>query len=69
MELNGKNLVRLTKSTGEDWRPIWILNDTKILFESDRSGITQIYWMNSDGSEQECLICSGAYDGQPAWYP
>ena len=43
------------------------LEQTKIVFVSNRDGNGEIYVMNADGSEQKNLTNSPAYDGYPCW--
>ena len=44
------------------------LND-RILFESNRDGIWQIYVMDSIGAQPQKLVTSSANDRRPSWHP
>jgi TolB protein len=46
-----------------------ILGNTKIIFISDRDGNSEIYRMNSDGSNQVRLTNSGLWEGDPSFSP
>ena len=46
-----------------------LYKQTKIAFDSNRDGNTDIYVMNVDGSEQKNLTNNPANDGFPSWSP
>jgi Tol biopolymer transport system component len=50
MNADGKNAVRLTNNTTEDFDPAWSPDGTKIAFDGTRSGNFEIYVMSTDGS-------------------
>ena len=44
-------------------------NSSMIVFESDRDGNTEIYVMNTDGSNETRLTHNDAQDISPSWSP
>jgi Tol biopolymer transport system component len=54
--LDGTYLQRLTSNTGIDAAPRQSPNHTKVGFITDRDGIFQVYYMNTDGSDDTLLI-------------
>jgi len=65
--LSGSGL-RLTNLTG-DSRARFSPNGSKIVFQSVRDGQSEIYVMNSDGTNQTRLTNNPAWDSAPAWSP
>jgi TolB protein len=62
---DGTDLTRLTHSPGPDFDPSWSPDGTQIAFRSERSGESEIWVMNPDGTGQRRLA-----DGlSPAWSP
>ena len=61
-ETSGGAVTRLTTSTGEDYKPCWSQNSSKIAFVSTRTGTPQIWIMNNDGTNQTQLSTSGSND-------
>ena len=59
---SGGAVTRLTTSTGEDYRPCWSQDDSKIAFVSTRTGTPQIWIMNADGTSQTQLSTVGDND-------
>jgi TolB protein len=47
----------------------WSPGGRKIAFVGYKSGNSEIYIINADGSEQRNLTNNPAYDGSPAWSP
>ena len=45
------------------------LDDTRITFESTRSGDVEIFLMNPNGKQIRQLTDEPKYDGEPAWSP
>ena len=45
------------------------ITNTKIAFQSERDGNSEIYVMTHDGSRQTRLTTNHAYDGSPRWSP
>jgi len=54
MGIDGSGQTRLTNDGAFAFRPVF-LGQNKILFDSDRSGVTNIYVMNSDGTGEAQL--------------
>lgn len=52
-----------------DGYPVLSPDGTKILFESDRTGASEIYTMNLDGSGLTQLTFNTANDDSPVWSP
>ena len=50
MEIENRNLSRVTKKLGRNSYPVWSPDGTRIAFMSDRNGDEAIYIMNSDGT-------------------
>ena len=70
IDMNGKNLVRLTQGPASDLNPAWSPDGTKIAFASSRKGNLGIYVMNADGSNPINLTQSpNGGDWSPAWSP
>ncbi len=60
---------QLTYSLSENIAPVWNpKTGAQIAFESDRTGLPQIYIMDSDGSNQTRLT-DGGYAVSPSWSP
>ena len=59
----------ITNSTANDTFPAWSPDGTKIAFQSDRDGNTNIYVMNTDGTGQVSLTNSPANDSSSTWSP
>jgi Tol biopolymer transport system component len=68
--LDGANLTRLTTAVGPDRFPAWSPDGAKIVFQSSRTGIAQVWVMNSDGSGQTQLTFDSVPKDQvPDWSP
>jgi TolB protein len=59
----------LTNHPGSDVAAVWSPDNAQLAFVSRRQGNTEIYVMNSDGSEQVNLTNNPARDFAPAWRP
>lgn len=59
----------LLTSEGTNGSPAWSPDGSKIAFESDRSGNSDIWIMNADGSNPVQVTSHSAKDEQPAWSP
>ncbi len=69
VDIDGKNLRRLTNHEAIDLSPTWSPDGARIAFVSDRTGAPQLYVMNADGSGQKRLSFDGNYNTAPAWSP
>lgn len=58
---DGSDLTRLTSGVGNNVYPAFSPNGRKIVFTSNRTGISQVWVMNADGSNQRQLT----FDPQP----
>lgn len=75
MNANGSGLKDLTPDPSSntdkeiyDSHPAFSPDGTKIAFQSNRSGVNEIYAMNLDGSNTEQLTTSG-WNTRPEWSP
>lgn len=68
-DIDGGNVISLTKNTAEDWYPDVSHDGTQIAFMSDRDGNREIYTMNLDGSNQKRLTFNDVDDWNPSWSP
>ena len=67
---DGSGLLRLTNVPGIDWNPAWSPDGTQIAFRSDRTGFTQIWKMDADGSNPTQLTFERFEGGvDPDWQP
>lgn len=55
MNSDGTGNTQLTSTTQNESNPVWIKNNTKIAFLCSESGKSQIWEMNSDGTERRQL--------------
>lgn len=66
----GTNQVNLTQAPGTvNVDPSWSPDGSKIAFTSTRDGNTEIYVMNSDGSNSHRLTENSSSDWKPRWFP
>jgi TolB protein len=65
IDADGTHLTRLTHSPGPDFDPSWAPDGTRIAYRSERSGDSEIWVMNADGSDQRRLTAGLS----PAWSP
>jgi Tol biopolymer transport system component len=66
----GGSVRRLTTSTGNDVLPAWSPNGTQLVFLSNRTGTSQVWVMNADGSNQHPLTTDATVKDQtPDWSP
>jgi len=59
----------VTNTPESDDGPAWSPDGTKIAFRSTRSGVSDLYVMNADGSGVTQLTSDSATEGRPAWSP
>jgi len=69
MNADGSGQRKLTNNAAADRCPCWSPDGEKIIFQSDRDGVTAIYVMNADGSEQRRLTNDSRLHAQPSWSP
>ncbi len=67
MDVDGRNLRRLTNNGFWDLYPIWSPNGSQIAFLSKREVDLDIYVMDADGSDQRRLYDSGSNDADIDW--
>src|SRR5439155_2040177 len=65
IDADGTDLTRLTHSPGPDFDPSWSRDGMRIAFRSERSGESEIWVMNADGTRQRRLAAGLS----PAWSP
>ncbi|HEU5213872.1 MAG TPA: hypothetical protein VFU10_13970 [Gaiellaceae bacterium] len=67
---DGSDLTRLTSGVGNNVYPAFSPNGRKIVFTSNRTGTSQVWLMNADGSNQTQLTFdSQPKDQVPDWSP
>lgn len=64
---DGTNLSILTEADGRDENPCWSPDGNYIVFQSERDGNFELYYMNVDGSNQTRLTTNSAWDGWASW--
>lgn len=70
VDSDGSDLTRLTSGAGNNVYPAFSPNGHKIVFTSNRTGTSQVWLMNADGSEQRQLTFdSQPKDQVPDWSP
>lgn len=68
-DASGGNAHRLTSDRGPDVSPVWNRKtNAQIAFVSGRTGLPQIYTMESDGTNQQRMTDQG-YAVSPSWSP
>jgi dipeptidyl aminopeptidase/acylaminoacyl peptidase len=69
---DGSTSASLTPNTSgsNEYDPAWSPDGSKLVFVSDRTGVSYLYLMNADGSGVRQLTAGGlGTDLQPAWSP
>jgi len=61
--------VKLIASTREDTAPEYSPDGSKIVFSSNRSGHSEIWFCNGDGSNPMQLTSLESSSGSPSWFP
>ena len=69
IDLNTRELRRLTSDPGIDTSPSFSPDNGQIVFTSDRSGSARLYVMRSDGTGQRPISRGGGLYTAPAWSP
>ena len=69
MDIDGKNLRRLTDNRDNDWWPSWSPDGKRIVFVSERDGNREIYVMDADGGNPQSLTNDPNEDWYPSWSP
>ncbi len=67
MNIDGSGMTNLSNNAASDTYPAYSPDGTQIAFCSDRSGKSEIYLMNDDGSNQRLLTDQVPDCGNPAW--
>lgn len=65
---DGTGLVNLTMTSSRDNSPVWSPNGTQIASLSDRGGLSTVYTMNANGSNQ-LLVAPGLVASEHVWSP
>jgi TolB protein len=64
LNLNNRNLFRLTKNLAIDTEATWSPDGRSIVFTSDRGGKPQLYQVSSRGGRAERLTFQGGYNAR-----
>jgi Tol biopolymer transport system component len=67
IDVDGRNLQRLTDNNYWDLYPAWSPDGMRIAFLSKRNNDLDIYIMNADGSDQHMFYDSGSHDADIDW--
>ena len=65
MNVDGGSLSNLTNNSASDSYPGWSSDSSKIAFQTDRDGNSEVYVMDANGSGQANLTNDAADDGAP----
>ena len=66
VDLVGTNPIQLTNDPEADSGPVWAPDNSKIIFNTKRTGFDDIYVMDTDGSNQTVLISRASIIGRSA---
>src|SRR5260370_4245461 len=66
---HGSDMRQLTFGSDEDDSPTWSSDGKKIAFVSIRAGVSQIFVMNTDGTNMHQLTNGSAENIHPTWAP
>ena len=69
MDANGRNVVRLTFTKGDEFDPVVSPDGRRVAYESDALGNWDIYVLDLSTREQENLSRSVRRDQDPTWSP
>jgi len=67
LDINSKNIKKLTDDEFINFNPVWSPDDSRIAFVSKRDKGMDIYIMNADGSDVKKLHDSGSHDSDIDW--
>src|SRR5262249_23708073 len=67
--MDGKNLIRLTRTDGYDAEGSYSPDGQQIIFTSFRDGDADIYIMDTDGKNAHRVVGAKGYDGGPFFSP
>ncbi len=63
------NVTRLTVDPGQDLRPAWSPDGTRIAFDSNRDGNVEIYVIDASGLNVTRITNSPRSSSAPTWSP
>jgi TolB protein len=69
IDLETRNIVQLTRDSGDNESPSWSPDGSLIAFSSTREGPSRIYVMTSFGTDQRRLLNLPGEQSQPDWSP
>lgn len=68
LDLKDREFTQLTDASSAEYAPSWSPSGDRIVFVSSRDGNSEIYIMNSDGSNLFNLSNNDGNDGYPHWH-
>ncbi|PIE90639.1 MAG: hypothetical protein CR997_05220 [Acidobacteria bacterium] len=69
MNLDGSDLLRITRHPAVDTNPSWAPGGNALLYTSDRTGAPQIYRMDADGLNNQRITYENPYNDSASWNP
>jgi Tol biopolymer transport system component len=70
LDVHSRLTYNLTQNPGDDTRPVWSPDGSKIAFESWRGGVRAVFVMDADGRQVRRLSADGgASEYAPEWLP
>jgi len=69
MNIDGSDLLRVTRHPAVDTNPSWAPGGNAILYTSDRTGAPQIYRMDADGLNNQRITFENPYNDGAVWNP
>jgi len=69
MNPDGTEQVNLTRHKADDFQPTWSPRGERVLFTSDRAGITDLFLMNADGTNVQQVFQKRVGRQAPTWAP